>query len=188
MGTVSDTSEQNEGRRRLDRIQAEGYGDDVTALPIDDLRERREDCLAEREFLSYLRRLLQGRLEILRDEQERRASGAGPDERPIEERLAAIFAQETSQGSSRGEHLVVELPEAEMTNARRRLEVVMSEAAFSDPGAMSDDALASVISSLEAEEREVSDLRRIVMDLHDVFRDEFKVRMRAQVQEQGISG
>ena len=75
-----------------------------------------------------------------------------------------------------------------MTQARRRLERVMSDSAFSDPAAMSDEGLEQVIFHLEVEEREVSDTRRVVMDLHDAFREEFKERMRRQLQDQGLSG
>jgi hypothetical protein len=58
-------TDQNQGRRRIDRILAPGYGQDIGALDLEDVRARRDECLAEREYLSYLRRLLHGRLEIL---------------------------------------------------------------------------------------------------------------------------
>ena len=159
-------------RRRLDRITAPGFGDDLESLPIEQVRERRDDCLAEREFLSYLRRLLQGRLEIMKAEQKARAEGGASETRPIEERLADIFAQETPQGRSRGEALKVELPEEEMMQARRRLERVLNDAAVSDPAALDDAQLAEAIATLELEEREVSDVRRTVLDLLDAFQDE----------------
>ena len=47
-------TEENPGRRRIDRITASDFGDDPSALNIDDVRKRRDDCLAEREYLSYL--------------------------------------------------------------------------------------------------------------------------------------
>lgn len=188
MHTVEAVSEEAPARRRLDRILAADYGVGIGEMGLDDIRTRRDDCLAEREFLSYLRRLLQGRIEILRAEESRRADGLPVDERPVEERLAEIFAQETPQGSSRGELLSVELPEEEMTQARRRLERVMANSAFSDPGTMSDEGLEQVIAHLEIEEREVSDTRRKVMDLHDAFLEEFKARMHTRLEQQGLTG
>jgi len=175
-------------RRRLDRILEAGFGDGLEDLSIEEVRERRDDCLAEREFLSYLRRLLQGRLEILRDERAARTEGRSPDERPIEEKLAELFAQETPQGPGRGEALRVELPEEEMMLARRRVERILNTAAFSNPGALSDEDLASAIESLEAEERDVSDTRRTVLDLHDVLQDEVKRRYRDRLAAEGLRG
>ena len=45
----------------LDRILAEGYLGDVSALDITDVRSRRAECKDIETGLSYLRRLVQGR-------------------------------------------------------------------------------------------------------------------------------
>jgi hypothetical protein len=68
-------TDQNQGRRRVDRILASGYAEDIGTLELDEVRSRRDECLAEREYLSYLRRLLHGRLEILRAEAQARKDG-----------------------------------------------------------------------------------------------------------------
>ena len=180
--------EDNPKRRRLDRIMEPGFGEELDALSIEDIRSRRDDCLAEREFLSYLRRLLQGRLEIMRAEQLARAEGRGGEERSLEERLADLFAQETPQGRGRGEALRVELPEEEMMLARRRVERTLQDAAISDPASLDDEALTRAIDQLEREEREVSDIRRTVMDLHDRFQDEVKKRYRDRLAAEGLRG
>ena len=62
------------GKRRIDRIRRPGYLGDLGKLPLDDLRAKRDECLAEREYLSLLRRLVQGRAEILKAELESRGS------------------------------------------------------------------------------------------------------------------
>ena len=181
------SDEDQQGRRRVDRILAEGFGDDLAALSLAELHDRRDDCLNEREFLSYLRRLLQGRLEILRAEQQRRADGV-TDDRPIEQKLAEIFAQETPQAPGRGEALRVELPEEEMMLARRRIERVLNDSAFSDPASLNEDQVGAAILTLAKEEREVSDLRRTVMDLMDGFQDEVKRRYTDQMIAEGLRG
>jgi len=182
---VSDDDQQ--GRRRIDRILAPGFGEDMAALSLDELHQRRDDCLNEREFLSYLRRLLQGRLEILRAEEQRRLDGV-TDERPIEEKLIEIFAQETPQGPGRGEALRVELPEEEMMLARRRVERVLNDSAISDPSSLTDDQLTGALMTLTKEEREVSDLRRTVMNLMDSFQDEVKRRYTDKMIAEGLRG
>jgi len=171
-------TEENAGRRRIDRITAPAFGEDPSSLDIDEVRRRRDDCLAEREYLSYLRRLLHGRLEILRAEVKARADGV---EIPLVDRLAAILGTDVPSGPSRGEALRLGLPEEEMNNARRRVERLMASAAFSDPETMDDEAVQRAIASLEDEETQVSALRRTVMDLQDIFQDEMKRRYKERL-------
>lgn len=166
-------TQESQGRRRIDRIMMDGYGDDAQEVDIDIVRERRDECLAEREYLSYLRRLLHGRLEILRAEVQARKEGV---EIPLVDRLATILGTDTPIGPSRGEALRLGLPEEEMNNARRRVERLMASSAFSDPETMDDETLQRAIAALEHEERDVSDSRRKVMDLHDLFQQEIKRR------------
>ena len=49
--------------RRIDRVRDPAYMEGLADLPLDDLRERRDECLAEREYLSLLGGLVQGRAE-----------------------------------------------------------------------------------------------------------------------------
>ncbi len=60
------------GRRRVDRVLGAGFLDDLDQLTLQELRERRHDAEQEDADLSYIRRLLQGRLDIIRAEIERR--------------------------------------------------------------------------------------------------------------------
>ena len=171
-------TDENLGRRRIDRITASGFGEDPSLLDIDEVRKRRDDCLAEREYLSYLRRQLHGRLEILRAEAQARVDGV---EIPLIDRLAAILGTDVPSGPSRGEALRLGLPEEEMNNARRRVEKLMSSAAFSDPETMDDESLQRAIASLVTEEKEISAVRRTVMDLHDLFQGEMKRRYKERL-------
>lgn len=163
------------GHRRLDRIEDPEFLRDLDSLPLDELRIRRDDCMAEREYLSLLRRLVQGRAEILRAEVERR--GGSPQEGTLVERLAQILSAEP-QGISRGEAVKVGLPEEEMLLARRRVERLVSDASLSDPQALDDALLAEVVERLAAEEREVSASRRGVLRALDVLQGELKRRYR----------
>jgi hypothetical protein len=61
--------------RRIDRVRDPAFVEGLGDLSLDDLRERRDECMAEREYLSLLRRLLQGRAEILQAELEGRGEG-----------------------------------------------------------------------------------------------------------------
>jgi hypothetical protein len=174
----ADVTGEKQGRRRADKILEPGFSENVGDLDLDEVRRRRDECLAEREYLSYLRRLLHGRLEILRAEAKARADGV---EVPLVDRLASILGSDTPIGPSRGEALRVGLPEEEMNNARRRVERLLASSAFSDPETLDEDAIATAIGTLEREERSVSDTRKTVMDLHDLFQDEIKRRYKERL-------
>jgi hypothetical protein len=160
-----------QAKRRIDRIRDQGFVRGLDALSIDELRARRDECLAEREYLSLIRRLVQGRAEILKAEIERRGSGGAP----LVERLSEILAGEP-QGPSRGEALRVGVPEEEMLQARRRVERLVTDAGLSDPGALDDASLQNAVEVLADEERIVSEERNDVLAALDALQDELKRR------------
>ncbi len=160
------------GNRRIDRIQRPEFVQGLSELPLEELRQRRDDCLAEREYLSLLRRLVQGRAEILKAEVERRGGG---DQSPLVERLAKVLAAE-AQGPSRGEAVRVTLPEEEMLLARRRVERLVADAGLSDAGALDDDRLAEAVELLVTEEHGVSEARSAVFAALDEIQEELKRR------------
>jgi len=167
---------QPNGNRRIDRILRPGYVEGLADLPLAELRERREECFAEREYLSLLRRLVQGRAEILMAEVERRHSGAAAGS--LVEQLSSILATEAPRTPSRGEALRVEPPEEEMLLARRRVERLVADAAISDPTTLDDQQLSSAVATLAQEESEVSGQRVQVLAVLDQLQDELKRRYR----------
>jgi hypothetical protein len=169
-------SEQRIGNRRIDRIRETAYVEGLDELGLDVVRQRRDECLAEREYLSLLRRLVQGRAEILRAELE--ARGSDEDRGPIVERLAEILAGDEPQGAARGEAVKVGVPEEELLLARRRIERMVADTGISDPAALNDAKLAAAVDLLATEEREVSASRADVIRVLDIVQDELKRRYR----------
>ena len=161
------------GNRRIDKIRDPAFVQGLGELSLEDVRARRDDCLAEREYLSLLRRLLQGRAEILKAEAEGRATG---ETVPLVDRLSEILADDDHPVTSRGEAVRIAVPEEEMLLARRRVERLAGDAALSDPAALDDDALAAAIADLVREEQGVSDARRDVFEALDTLQDELKRR------------
>ena len=159
--------------RRIDHIRSPGFAEALGDLSLDELRQRRDDCLAEREYLSLLRRLVQGRAEILKAEVERR--GAGDDQVPLVDRLAEILSGEP-HGPARGEAVRISLPEEEMLLARRRVERLVADTGLSDPGSLDDERLSGAVEVLASEEREVSIARSDVLGVLDALQDELKRR------------
>ena len=84
----------HEGNRRIDKVLDPEFVDGLGQISLDELRERRKEAEQEETDLSYMRRLLQGRLDILRAELARRA-GDGSD---LMDALPQILADEPSGG------------------------------------------------------------------------------------------
>jgi hypothetical protein len=165
-------NEDRPANRRIDRIREPSYLDGIETQSLEDVRARRDECMAEREYLSLLRRLVQGRAEILKAELASRGSG---DDRPLVDRLSEILASDQPI-TSRGEAMRVSLPEEEMLLARRRIERLVSDAGISDPSELDDDRLQEAVEVLAGEEREVSEQRGDVHRVLDALQDELKRR------------
>ena len=165
-------NEDRPANRRIDRIRDPSYLDGIEGHSLEDVRARRDECMAEREYLSLLRRLVQGRAEILKAEL---ASRGSDDARPLVERLSEILASDQPV-TSRGEAMKVSLPEEEMLLARRRIERLVADAGISDPSELDDDRLKEAVDVLAGEEREVSAQRGDVHRVLDALQDELKRR------------
>lgn len=164
---------QEGGHRRIDRVLDPTFAEGLSDLPLDELRSRRDECLAEREYVSLLRRLVQGRAEILRAEVVRRAGDGS--EGPLVDQLATILGGEPS-GPSRGEAVHLGVPEEELLMARRRVERLVADAGISDPSALDDAGLAEAVEQLGREEAELSRSRAEVISVLDRLQDELKRR------------
>lgn len=71
----------------------------VSSLSLDDLRATRARLQSEEDVVSFVRRVAQGRLDIVREERARRGSGSHATAAPGE--LAAVFGQQQGAGSIR---------------------------------------------------------------------------------------
>jgi hypothetical protein len=166
------------GRRRIDHVLGRGFVQGLADVDLDEVRRRRDLARDEREYLSFVRRLLQGRRDILRAERDRRSGSGGSA--PVLDRLSDILA-EGPRGPSRGEAPMTSVSVDEITLARRRVERLVSDAHLSDLDSLSDEDLDGALVRLEQEERTVSDTRAKVLAIHDALQDEMKRRFRAEL-------
>ena len=70
-------------------------------MSLADIRARRHELQAAEDAVSFVRRMAQGRLDLVHDEQRRRASGAEPSDQSLTDRLAEVFGQQHGGGSAR---------------------------------------------------------------------------------------
>ena len=171
------------GKRRIDRVLAPEFTDGLEEIDLEELRERRDVCRAERDYLSFVRRLLQGRRDILQAELERRRRDG--DEGTLLELVAAILA-DAPTGSSRGEAPVFTIPDEEINLARRRVERLVSDSRLSDLPALADEELEEAVERIDEEERNLSDLRSRVLQVHDALQAELVRKWRDRLS--GMTG
>lgn len=161
------------GRRRIDRVLAEDFLTDLTERPLDDVRALRNDAEQEEADLSYVRRLLQGRMDLVRAEQARRTATGGA---PLIDMLAGVLADGPRASHGSGRFLTVE--PSRVDDHRRQVEQIVSDVGISDVAARSDGELEASLQALAVHERTVSELRRQVQQVMDTLTSEIGRRYR----------
>ncbi|HXF56351.1 MAG TPA: hypothetical protein VNO34_02005 [Actinomycetota bacterium] len=163
------------GFARTEAVLEPSFVEGLDALPVQEVRRRRDRALAEREFLSYLRRLLQVHQDLLRAERDRRAAGAPPPD-VVERVRSALVAG--PRGRGRGEAIRVNLPPEDLDEAERWVDRVLGPALGLRPEELEGEVLGRVLESLEREERAVSERRAAVIRVHDRLQGELRRRYR----------
>jgi hypothetical protein len=168
------------GRRRVDRVLAPDYLAGLPEMGLTEIRTRRGEAEQEEVDLSYARRLLQGRLDILRAEQENRATDGGVIREPrtdieIVGALARILADGPRADHGMGRYLGNVEP-SRVGEHRREAERAVADVGASDLAALTDLSLAGAIDHLGDIERRVSRTRRSVQVVVDSLTEEIARR------------
>src|SRR4051812_46236599 len=129
---------------------------DLSALGLPELRALRRDAQRDEADLSYLRRLLQGRIDILRAELARRGAGAAPY--GVMQRLAEILRDAPAPQRSSARHVTLGTPYGE--EYRRLAAEMLAEVELSDLKARTDDELGAGMGRLVRYEQQVSRRRQ----------------------------
>ncbi|MFF3330229.1 aerial mycelium formation protein [Streptomyces sp. NPDC002888] len=133
---------------------------DLAALSLPELRTLRRDAQRDEADLSYVRRLLQGRIDILRAELARRgpASVVDPAESSVVERLPEILTDAPARHRSSARHVTLGTPHNE--EYRRLAADMLAEVELSDLGARTDLELNTAMGRLVRYEQQVSGRRQ----------------------------
>jgi hypothetical protein len=166
------------GRRRVDRVLGPQFLQDLTGLPLDEIRVRRVDADQEEADLSYARRLLQGRIDILRAELAgRHGDGplAGPSGQPhsdaeIVGALSRILGAESRSDHGMGRYLGAQ--PTRIGEHRREAERAVADVGGSDLAALEELELQEAIERLVSIEGRVSRTRREVQHVVDTLTQE----------------
>ena len=171
----------------IDRLLEPGLTDDLAEVPLEELRQRRNTCERAEFAMSYVRRVLQGELDLVAAELDARGRGVRGDTGRLIEDLPTILAgpgtsappplhahepRLTMSGVAQGfteqsgldlEELVVEVLTTEMNDAPSGNAVLPG----ANLGAFADEELRAFAESLLAAETRVSARRRVLHDQID---------------------
>ena len=161
-----------------DRVLAPDYLGDVTSRPIEEIRAMRAECRNIEDKVSYLRRLVQGRLDIVSADLQRRAEGGSPgDLASLVDRLAEILSDSGhAPGPGRLPQSLLPPDDEDLT---LELDAVAPAGALDALEDLSDAEVADLAERLGAFERQVSDRRRALFGRIDALGAELTRRYKS---------
>jgi len=156
----------------LDRLLDPDYLSDLQHRPVEEVRTKREECRRIEDALSYVRRQVQGRLDIVAAEVARRAEGKPPsDASALIEQLPEILGHNVQAPGLGRLPTSLEVPE-ELDSITVELEGILHFTSLTGLGDISDDELRELVDRLTEYERTVSDRRRALHDHLDALQAE----------------
>jgi hypothetical protein len=167
------------GSERLERILDEDYLADLAARPTSEIRAMRDECEEEENGVSYARRILQGKLDIVRAEALRRREEVGAGDRLDElmEALPGILSDRPTARRPAARAVRFLVPPSAQHHADRA--EALGERTLAALGERSEEELTELVRDLDEEERRLSALRRELFERIDALQDELARRYKA---------
>ncbi|WP_114451256.1 aerial mycelium formation protein [Halopolyspora algeriensis] len=162
------------GRRRIDRVLSPDYTSEIEHCELDEVRQLRDEARQEETDLSYLRRILHARIDIVLAEQRRRAENGSAS--VVEELVAILSDNAVGPAAGSGRYQTTEPSRAEAH--RRYAEALVSDVDLSDVMSLSAATLQDALRAYTAEEDSVSQRRREVQAVMDRLDAEIARRYR----------
>jgi hypothetical protein len=158
------------------RILDDAYVADLGARPIEDVRAMRSECQEIETGLSYLRRVVQGRLDIVHAELSRRRSGGSPgDLASLVEQLPEILGDHL-RAPGNGRLPVTLEPSRIDPEFQARFDEILAGADVDAITTVDEDRLAAAVEELTALEHDISERRRALFDRIDQLQAEITRR------------
>lgn len=163
----------------LDRVTSATFLANLVNRSIGDIRTMRSECQQIENALSYVRRLAQGRIDIVAAELQRRRDGGDPsDLHSLVERLPDILSDRGARGGgptrAPQELSVDHVADALIGN----LDAILGPSAVNDLASVPEPSLATARDRLSDFERGLSTKRRDVHDVLDALQAELTRRYR----------
>jgi hypothetical protein len=159
----------------FERISEPDYLEGLTSRPLGDLRTMRAECQAVEDTVSFLRRLVQGHLDIVRFEQQRRAAGQPADLAALVAGLPGLLSEHVlGERSSR----VRGLPAPADPTVTDELDAICDASRLAHLPDLDEAELAGLAADLAALEEQVSARRHLVFQRLDALAAELTQRYR----------
>ena len=163
----------------LQRFLSPSFLDGIETRPMEDLRATRAEVQEAEVAVSYVRRVVQGRLDIVRAERKRRSGGVASDD-PAEEAgslvedLPGILADSSHGGRTSGPgRLPMHIdPGQQADTLVADLDREVDPNRLTEIGTLSDAEIDVVTDSLRAIERQLSDQRHALHERLDALQAE----------------
>ncbi|MGW2568758.1 RsiG family protein [Streptomyces sp. NPDC001537] len=174
----TDSPDSGEGRESGDSLGGPRLPDgppehDLAVLSLPELRTLRRDAQRDEADLSYVRRLLQGRIDILRAELARRSPAGAAS---VVERLPEILTDAPARHRSSARHVTLGTPHSE--EYRQLAADMLAEVELSDLAARTDLELNTAMGRLVGYEQQVSRRRQRLQHTTDECSAEIARRYR----------
>ncbi len=170
-------------RRKIDHVTDPAYIANLEELSIDELRARRVTLDELDTELSYYRRMLHGRMDLLAFELRRRS---GEETRTLIEALPQILA--TGVGGTHRSPIPKELPLEPPDSGgeeRHPVDTILQDDFLTHLPAIEDDELIAIQATLTDAERIVSRERRNVYEVYDAINAELTRRYKEGLADAG---
>ena len=165
-----------EKRRRIDIALEPEYLEGLDQLELNELRRRRDTAEDVESQISYYRRLLHGRMDLLNFELRRRD---GEEERTLLEALPEILASGMVLGSEPALRHIETMPPLPSKTGRRLIDKIMDDGVLTQLPDLSEEDIRSALDDLREVETTLSDQRRQLHTVIDALQDEIVDRYRS---------
>lgn len=175
----------NDKRRRIDIVLEPEYLEGLADLDLNEVRRRRDTAEDVEAQISYYRRLLHGRMDLLDFELRRRS---GDEQRSILEALPEILAAGMVLGSEPNLKHIETMPPLPSVTGRRLIDKIMDDGILANLPELEDTEIHEAIDRLREVESHLSGQRRQLHQVIDTLQDEMVSRYRNQQDEASVSG
>jgi hypothetical protein len=173
------------GLRRIDTVLEPGFLVGLDAIDLDELRARRDTAEDLENQISYYRRLLHGRMDLLNFELRRRT---GEEKRSLLDALPEILASGMVLGPEPNLRHIDVMPPLPTTTGRRLIDKIMDDGILTKLPELSDEEVNEAVERLGEVEAELSNQRKQLHTVIDALQDEIVARYRSQQGQAQVSG
>ncbi len=150
-------------------------------VPVGALRAQRRALQQQEDAVSYVRRLTQGRLDLVLDEERRRQRGGDEPVGSVTERLAEVFGQQQGGGSARPPRETVVPNDHPLM---QQLDELCDQFQFAQLDTLADSDLRQLRDALQLFEQSCSQQRHALFEEIDTL----TTQLVQQIKEQGVEG